>query len=161
MEITTKTKVIISVVVVAGAFASGRYLTPEKIKIEVKTVEVEKKVKDTSTDTNQNKKKDTKIVETKKPNGEIVTETTITETTVIDKKKEEQETIAKIDKKDSTSETTKGDSKVTINALGGFDFRTGLPVYGASVTKPVAGPLTLGVFGLSNTTVGASLGLQF
>lgn len=149
----TKYKVIIVVVTLTAAFAAGRYTVPEKIKVETKVVEVEKKVTDIQKDT----KKKTTVVETVKPDGSKQVTTVIDEDSSTDKKSQTD--------KDTTSDTTKvvesGTQKVTISALGGIDINKTVPVFGASITKPVLGPLTLGLFGLSSGVGGASVGLTF
>ncbi len=153
MAIKNKYKVGAVVVGLTTAFAFGRYSVPEKIKIETKVVEVEKKVVTVVRD----KHKNTKIVDVVKPDGSKETTTTVIEDTVTDRKSKETGTTNAA----SSSETTKGDSKVTISALGGYDLNSSKLVYGLSLTKPILGPIALGVFGLSNKTLGFSLGLTF
>jgi hypothetical protein len=149
---TGKQKVLASGVALATAFAVGRYTVPEKVKIETKVVEVEKivKVKD--------KRKERKVVTITRPDGTKEK----TSHTVEDTKTDERKDVAK--NEETKSETVRGASKVTISALGGVDFRRlgSEPfVVGASVTKPMVGPVTFGVFGLSNLTFGVSAGLTF
>jgi len=52
---------------------------------------------------------------------------------------------------------------LNISGLVANDFSRGIlqPVYGASVSKQVMGPVTAGVFGLSNGIIGLSIGLNF
>lgn len=150
---TTKWKVLISIVALTTAFAAGRWTTPVKIKTEIKTVTVKEKVKGTE--------------------KEIHRETTITETTYPDGRKEVKTVIVEDSTKSTTSkentnkdktenqETTYATAKVTISALGGFNLSDPTPVYGASISKPILGPITIGAWGLSNKTLGASLGLTF
>lgn len=48
------------------------------------------------------------------------------------------------------------------SVLAGDQFNSPFkPVYGVSITREVAGPVTAGVFVLSNSTVGVSLGVNF
>lgn len=147
-----KYKVIIVVVALAGAFAAGRYTLPAKVVTEIK--EVVKEVKEKETETN--KHKETKRVIVTNPDGTITDTTTIVEDT-----KKNTDTTTVVDKDKSTnSETTYPTDKVTIQALGGLNFPE-TPVYGAAVSKPVIGPIVIGLWGLSNKTVGASIGLTF
>ena len=160
----TRQKVIISVCALALAFATGRYTVPEKIKVETKIVEVEKKTENKKEDVNQNKHKETKTVIVEKPTGEKETTTTTVEDTKTDKSSD----TAKNDTttKDSTEnkDIKLGDSKVTVSALAGVQYSVGTgvaPVYGACVSKPIIGPVTVGLWGLSNASGGVSVGLTF
>ena len=71
--------------------------------------------------------------------------------------------LAKDDTKtsDTTKVVTHDISKFGINLLGGYDFTKQVPTYGVSITKQVFGPFTIGLFGLNNSTAGASFGLTF
>ena len=151
---STKAIVIISVVALLTAFAVGRWSAPEKVKIQ--TVTVEKKTDDKKVNTDDNKV--TTITETDKPDG------TKTKVTVISDKKDTQVVDKKTDDltQTVTKEVDRSTSKVTISALAALNVsKLGVPIYGASVTKPILGPITVGAFGLQNGTVGVSLGLSF
>lgn len=163
MSLSNTSKVLIVVAVVGVSFALGRYTVPEKVKVETKIVEVEKKTSSSKEDTSVDKHKNTKIIVVEKPNGEKTTTTEISENTDIDKKKTGESTSDSTKNTDSLKETTRGDSKLTISALGGVDFTKSVPqvVYGASVFKPILGPITIGVWGLSSPSCGASVGIQF
>lgn len=165
-----KQKIIIGVVVVATAFAAGRFSAPEKIKIEKQVVTVEKKVDDdkinTKTNTDRDHHKDTTVVEILKPDG-----TKETTTHTIDDDKVASKINQNIDDKSvntseqivkETKEVTKSSSPVTISALGGIplSFTSITPVWGASVSKPIIGPITIGAWGLSSREVGMSIGLE-
>lgn len=54
-------------------------------------------------------------------------------------------------------------STINVSALVANDFSTGSlkPLYGVSVSKEVIGQITVGAFGLTNGTLGLSLGLNF
>lgn len=152
-----KYKILIVTVVLVGTFALGRYTVPEKIKIETKVVEVVKEVK--VTDTKQDAHKHTVITEVSLPSGEKKKTTEI----VYDSSKErDSHTVIDDTKKESSTETVvKGDSKVSISLLGGLKLDNRTPVYGASISKPVLGPLTIGIWGLSDSSCGASIGVTF
>ncbi len=160
---TTKQKCVIAAGALAASFAAGRYTLPEKVRIETKIVEVEKKTEKTKTDLDRDKHKETKVTETTNPDG---TKTTTT-TTVEDTKTEKKTDTAKTDntqKTDTTvKEVTNALSKVYISALAGIPISLDSvrPIYGASVTKPVIGPITIGVWGLTLPAVGLSVGLSF
>ena len=102
------------------------------------------------TDAKVTKKKTTTVV-TKKPDGTTSTETSVTET-------------------NGATKTTKGETrkvaaterKNAINALVGVDIgKAFVPVYGVSYTREVLGPVTLGAYGLTNGTIGVSIGVNF
>lgn len=150
----TKTIVIASVVALLVAFAVGRWSAPEKVKIQ--TVTVEKKTDDKKTDTDDHKV--TTITETDKPDG------TKTKVTVISDNKDTQVVDKKTDDltQTTTKEVDRSSSKVTISALAAVNVtKLGVPIYGASVSKPILGPITVGIFGLQNGTAGVSVGLSF
>lgn len=157
----TKYKVIGVTVSLVTAFAFGRYTVPEHIKIETKVVEVERKKESIDKDVNQNKRKETTITETVKPDGTKEVTTKIIEDTV----KEDKSKVAKVEadtkKEDTVKDIKKESGRVDISALAGYDFNKGQMTYGASVSRPILGPITLGAWGLVNGTVGMSAGLQF
>lgn len=153
-----KTKSIIIVVCLACAYAFGRYSAPEKIITETKIVEVDKKTDKTDSDTEKYKKTTTEVVVS--PDGTKKETTTITEDTNRHTDKESIEDSSK----------SQEDKKVIIGASGhlnasvlvGADISSpyGL-IYGLHMSRNFIGPITLGVFGMTNKTVGISLGLTF
>lgn len=152
-----KTKVIIVVIALVTSFAVGRWAAPTKIV--TKTIEVEKKVivKDDKKDTRKHRSKKTVVVVT--PDGTKTT--TIVDNTDTDTKQENKDKTTDDIKKDSETTKEYSSSKVTVSALGALNLKTGLPAYGAAVSKPILGPLTIGAFGLTDTTFGVSVGLTF
>jgi len=142
---TTRTKIITSVVLLAISFASGRFLSPTKTKTEIKTVEVEKIVV-----------KVERVVTTirEKPDG--TKETVIVADTKTDSKTNSVTT-------DDLKEVTNSRSNLNVSVLAGSGFPisgTSL-VYGASVTKQIIGPFTATAWGLSNLSGGIGIGLNF
>jgi hypothetical protein len=158
---TDKYKIVLLVVALAAAFACGRYLTPEKVRTETETVEVEKKVYVHDAVTDQMRHKKTTVVEVSKPDGSKEKTTVISDDTETSKTEHDGSSSESTKIGSSTSETTKGSSRVTISALAAFDSRFTSPNYGASVTRPVLGPITLGLFALTPGIYGASVGLTF
>lgn len=150
---TEKTKVII-VVVIASAIVGFSFQTYKK-KTETHINETKTQDKTTETD----KHVETKVVEIIAPDG---TKTTTTET-VEDTKKHRDSTTVTEKQKDQTVEVSRGEgSKVSISALVGTSLTSlGTPVYGATVSKPILGPITVGLWGLSSGTGGISVGLTF
>lgn len=163
MEKTTKIKIGVAVVYSAALVAVGRYTTPEKVKIETKTVTVEKVVYKDKEDDKEKKHEHTVVKEDKKPDGEVLT---TTDTTYDDNKEDKKtdDTITNTSTtQDNIKEVTRGSAPVTISALGGVYINGITPVYGLSVTKPILGPLTVGIWGITSTNpsvVGPSCGLS-
>lgn len=143
-----KTKVLIGIIACASVFAAGRFSAPEKIKTV--TIEIEKKT--TTADTT--KEVHRKITTIERPDG--TRETIVTEDTTSENKS------STTDDKSLTSskEITKG-SNTTILALVGVDFSTPGIMYGASISRPVLGPISIGVWALTNKTAGLGIGLAF
>lgn len=148
---STKTKVLLSLLALTVSFASGRFLMPAKVVTVVKTVEVEKKTAEAD------KHKETTVVEIVNKDGSKETTTK----TVEDNKK--TSTDDKAIATESTKTVTKGGSRLSIYALGGVDLNNfaGGPLYGAHVSKDILGPISIGLFGLSSGVAGASIGISF
>lgn len=135
-------KIAGAVILLLVAFASGRFLSPTKIKTETKVVTVEKIVE--------------KVVHsvttiTEKPDG--------TKETHIDT---HSDTTAKSDtkEKDSKQEITKSNSTTNLSAL------IGINTYGISLSRNLLGPITFGPWVISNTSfqdlkAGISIGVNF
>ncbi len=142
---TTKTKIIISIIALATAFASGRFLSPEKTKTVERIVEVEKIVTKVEHST-------TVIVE--KPDG--TKETTIVKDTNTDSRTTKDSTT-------NSKESTISKDRLNISVLAGMQLplSNSSSVFGASVTKNLIGPVTVSVWGLSNASGGVGLGLNF
>ncbi len=151
---TNRTKVIIAVVLLTAVFAAGRLSAHTKIKIEKEIVEVEKK----SSESDKDSHKKTTIVDIELPDGTKKRTTVVENDTHQETKDSSSVSLAEKDSK----EIVKDSGKLNISALGGVSSITStpLPVYGLAVSKPVLGPITLGIWGLSNLTVGVSLGLE-
>lgn len=157
---TLKYKIIISIIVVATAYAFGRYSAPEKVKTVVQTVEVEKKVTDTQTDRDKHKK--TVVHEVTKPDGTKETTTEITEDTNTDRKTSSTTDDTKT--ASQVTEVTKSGKRLNISAMAGapIDFTKPVsPIIGAEVSTNLIGPVRLGVWGLNNATGGVTIGLDF
>lgn len=148
---TTKTKYIIVVVLIGTAFAAGRYSVSQPDVHQTTDTETNNNI-----DTNTESHKKITIVKEKEPNGKTKTTTTITDDSTTHT--EDKSTT------DTHTDTTVKPQKIataTLSALAGVDVERGQTVYGASLTKQVIGPVTIGLFGLTNGTVGASIGLSF
>lgn len=146
MNLATKAKVIAIVGALVLAFVGGRYSIPQSATT---STEVSKEHDTGKTHTI------TTTTETKSPSGEVKTVTTT-------------DTVATTDstKKQTNTETTVVAAKhsaLNVSLLGGYDVihREGSLQYGMSVTKEVLAPLTVGVFGLNNGTLGLSVGINF
>lgn len=161
---STKVKVVIVVVALAGSFAAGRYLAPQKIKIETKTVEVIKTVIQKEKAVQKDTHKETTITETTKPDGTKETKTVVVEDNKIKKDTttvKHEDTTTNTDTKKEIVKTT---SRLNISALAGVPISLqglGSFTVGAHVSKDLIGPVSFGVWGLSSGTVGISAGLTF
>lgn len=155
---SNKTKIILAAVALLGAFAAGRWLAPEKVKIEKQIVEVEKK--SSEKDAEKSTKKTTTTTKVIRPDGTVEETTTVVEET--NRKSSKSETAESGRAETETTEITRSSSKVTISVLGAGDLHVlGQLRYGVLVSKPVIGPVTLGAFYLTPGIVGASVGLTF
>ena len=124
------------------SFAMGRFsVSTTKQTTDVKQVDRDK---DTRTQT--------VVTTVKSPDGTVKTVETRDTTTSI-----------KTEIKQVNTTAVKSPPKLNISALVGNDFsqRSIVPLYGISIQKEVLGPVTVGAFGLTNGTIGISLGLDF
>ena len=135
-------KYILFVIVIIISYATGRYMSPEKIKTEVKTVEVEKVV-------TKIEHKTVKIKENKDGSKETII--------ITDSRADSNTNIRSQDK---TKESTVRD-KINVSLLAGNSLPISAPIFGASVQKNFIGPITLGAWVLTNKTGGLSVGLNF
>lgn len=138
----TQIKTIISILIYLGAaFAAGRYFAPTKtITVEKDVVREVIKVEHQTT------------IITKTPDGKTVT-TIVKDTNTQTDEKSKTNSKEEIGKKDS----------VHISLLVGTAVSFPLavsPIYGISISKNFIGPLSLGVFGMTNKTVGISIGVE-
>ena len=144
MTISQKTLVLIGVFILGlllGVIVDRK--TTVKSTITTKT--------DTSVVNDDRDHKVTVIV--KKKDGEETT--TITEDNHSDTKENVQQNT-------STIIRAPAKSKLNVSALVAIDHLTDLtPKYGISVSKEFLGPVTIGAFGLTNGTIGVSLGIDF
>lgn len=151
---STKVKVIVAIVALAASFAAGRFLTPTKIKIETKIVEVEKKEKKTATD----KKRRVTVVTVTKPDGTKEERKTID----TDSQTRTDEKTDKQRNEQTVSETTRSSGRLNLSVLGGVTaYPAFAPTFGGHVSKDIIGPVSIGVWGLSNLSGGVSVGLSF
>lgn len=153
MPLSTKAKFFISVIALLTSAAIGRFSVQKPSVKETETIK---------TNTEQQKDKDTHtktVVNTvKKPNGEVDTTQTTT-TDIVSKTDTQQQSDMKLQETITPPKT----NTLNISALIGNDFSKGLisPTYGASVTKQMLGPITIGGFGFTNGLLGLSIGLNF
>lgn len=142
-----KYKAIIAGVLLVVAFAFGRYSAPTKTITETKIVKevVKEEVVHTVT----------RVVE--RPDGTKETDTTT-----------DSDTNTHTDiTRERVKEIFAASRDLNVSVLIGGQphmfkgISIGPIVYGASVTRTIIGPVTVGFFGMSDFTVGASLGLNF
>lgn len=146
----TKTKVILGITAILTAFSFGRFSAPVKTVTETKVVEVEKKTEDK--DITDHKK----VVIVKNKDGSSTT--TVTD----DRDSKSKQTDNTQVSSDTTKITIKEGARTTITAMAGVSItQVGTPIYGASVSRTIMGPIAIGAFGLSNGVGGVTLGLNF
>lgn len=152
--IPNKREISIVIVGLVAAFAFGRYSVQSGVN--------EQSTKTVQSDTEVNEHKDThveiKTVTAKAPDGTVTTTTTKDIVTAATKERDVKSTVV-----ESRSTQVQKKSTLNVSALFGVDTRSSAPVvsYGVSVSKEFIGPVTVGLFGLNNGTVGVSLGLNF
>lgn len=135
---------IVGLLLLAVGYGTGRYLQPAKIQIKKEEVIKEVEVI----------KKDIRIVEREitRPDGtkekERITEDKSQESTKKEKDTKESTLIA----------NKKPDWRV--NGLAALNNDRNV-VYGLQVERRILGPISVGAFGLTDTTVGLSVGLEF
>lgn len=150
------------VVALLVAFAGGRFSNSEKKTESIQTAMKTDTKQDLNVNLNKDQHVDTITTETKKPDGTIITTTEKKVDTVVNQEKTQvtqTQTVATQTVKESIS---RGGQPVTVQAMVGADLSNvnGL-IYGLSVSKPLLGPVAVGIWGLTNKTAGFSLGLQF
>ncbi len=145
------------------SFAAGRWLAPEKVRIETKTVEIEKKDSASKTEQDRNRRKETTETKVTKPDGSVEETRKIIEETETSKKTDKRDTSESASSEETLKEVTRSSAKVTIAALMGVPLAGNAPpvLYGGSVSKPILGPITVGVFYLTSPAIGGMLGLTF
>lgn len=143
----TRQNILIGILLLLVAFAIGRYTT--QATVITKTV--------TKTDETQhiNEHQHETIVEKKSTDG---TDTIVTTIDTAQSNTVQTDTVTQ-----SQTKTTTGSSKINLSALAVTNIHSpfAAPAYGLSVSKEVLGPVTAGLFGLNNGTVGISIGINF
>lgn len=168
---TTKQKVIGVVVLVVVSAAVGRFTAPEKVKIEkeiqIKEVVKEVVAKDTKSVKNKDQRKEVVTSRIIRPDGTIEeTSKTVLNTNVNDKKNVNLNKTTDLDKNLNSKESKVVEyrkSTTQLSVMAGVkinDLTSGMR-YGGAVSKDVLGPISIGVFGFTDGTCGASLGLRF
>jgi hypothetical protein len=154
---------------VVASLAIGRYTAPKKesVRIEERIVEKEVIKWKESKKTDEQKNIETIVIETKFPDGTIKTETRTVDKgrIVIDQTKQgEKISDRKTDlfiRKDSGYESQwKASALISSSHKDSNLLRSDLS-YGASIERKVAGPFSVGAFGLTNQTYGLSVGISW
>lgn len=164
-----KSKVIIVAIIFIAGMATGYFLMPSKIQVKVEEKVVEKEViKEVAREKRSVKNNKIKvIVETKWPDGTITKETKIVDRGTIElDHSRHKDVIAHKEKEKTTEEKIireKADWNISI--LGGHNLSNALQfnslTYGGHVQRRILGPIHVGGFGLTNQTLGVSLGVSF
>lgn len=158
---TKRLHLLVGVCTLALGYGFGRYVAPDKVHEVVKEDTASREQVKALTAQLEAFQKNTHRVEVVTPDGtrRVVTDTRI------DRTKDTRSSVeaAKTETKTVTVDRLVDKARPSWRAgpMVGFDFRTHAPAYGGMVERRIAGPLSLGVFGLSNGTAGASLTLEF
>lgn len=163
IDLNTKQKIGIIAGYSLVLMASTYYFSPTKVKTETKMVEVIKTVEVEKKDTAKDRKRKIVVKEKKGADGSIEKTTVLTDDTSSVSKTDIAKDTTDFKSSESSKTVERATDKVTISALAGINPFSGAqtPVYGASITKPILGPITVGAWGLNNGTVGVSIGLSF
>lgn len=146
-------------------FGIARYTTPKEIITQTKTVTIEKEVE--SRETKQDHTK-TKIVEVVSPDG---TKSTTTDIDEVGNETKNTTEISKTKEDDESSHSVFGGNNRNFSLLVGMSPSFSLPyltspVFGATYSVNVLGPITAGAWGLVSPTlstkiIGISLGINY
>jgi hypothetical protein len=150
---STKAKILLSALVILVSAAVGRFTAPEKIK----TVEVEKQTNSAKDDSEKDIHK--KVVETKvtQPDGTVTDTKVTTDDSVLSNKS----TDTSVTTDEKSKEIVRSSGVLRVQALIGTPITNPSLTYGASVSRNLIGPISVGVFGLSSGMVGGSVGIDF
>jgi hypothetical protein len=135
--------------------ALGRYTLPARVVTTKQTIE--KLVTQSNTATEDHST--TIVTQTRKPDGTTVTTTTRSnniDTTTVEKSKDDKDT-------QSQKTVSYDTSRIGMNALGIMKPFSSTPtmVYGGQIEYRLIGPVKTGIVGLSDGSVGISVGIQF
>lgn len=163
-------KTVVALVLLLTTFAAGRFSAPTKT-ITSTTAHAEQTTAKTDTHTEAKTEAKTVIVyrdRTVVTHSDGTTErrnveTTTTADKVADKTAERAaDVVTKIDDKTALKTVQKDAPRLHINALAADDIaHMGEPSFGAQVEYRIAGPVWVGVLGLSSGTFAVSVGLEF
>lgn len=159
----TKSIILIAVLLALLGFAFGRWSAPEKVKTVTQTVEVEKHTQQNQTDTDRDKHREVVTTEVTRPDGTTEKTTKTVEDTSTERKTKSTDSTVITQQTTQTKESTGATAKVTISALVGTNVTNiaGGLVYGGSISKPILGPIAVGLWGLTSGVAGCSVGLSF
>jgi hypothetical protein len=138
----TKTQIIVTIILVVAAFGAGRYLTPTKVVTKTQVV----------TQTNDIIHDHIHTVVVTNPNG--TTTTTTDNNSVIDDKTDTDSNSSTVTTYSKPQWKVSGMAGLSVNSLS-------TPIYGAQVERRILGPISAGIWGLSNSTGGVALSLEF
>jgi hypothetical protein len=144
----SKIKIGISVFILLGVFAAGRYSVPTQPAITQQLQDNSKEHETVDQDTHKT------IVRVKEPSGKVTTTVTIDTTA---HEKEDKTDQLKVD----TTVTPPIRRTLNLSVLAGTDIHALKPIYGLSIQKELIGPLTFGIYGLNNGVIGGSIGYNF
>lgn len=165
MDLSLKNVSIVVVLTGVVGFAFGRYSMPESVKETTDIKQTQEKKEDTKTDVDKDKHYVKTTAETTHTDGTKTTTTTTTVDTSEQKKTDDNKSSDSTKDIHEEKEVIGHKDKINLGLMTGIDVTHGLGVntvlYGGYINRPLLGPITIGVWGLSNGTAGLSLGLVF
>lgn len=158
---TQKSQVLICFSAFIVAFAIGRYSVPSSSKTTSDT-QVHENIDDkVKTDLERDRHRETTVTEVVKPDGTKETVTKTVENSTTKKKTDAEKTDATSTETKTSTEVVRAGSQITVAALMGTNLNLGSITYGGIVSRPILGPITMGVFGLQPGVFGLAIGLTF
>lgn len=162
-----KKKIVIVLFLLFLISAVLGWIRPAKVRIETRTeTKVEVQIREVVKEVVKEAEAKVKVVyRTKiiKPDGtqiETVKEKEETRTERESNREEKKDVDKTVVARTDTLQIKEFDKGWTALGMVGYSFK-GEVIYGAGIQKQIMGPLTVGAWGLSNSTVGVSIGVTF
>lgn len=163
MEISKRNLSVIALLLVLLGVGICKYALPEKVVTKTETVTIEKEVIKYKESSSEN----TKVDKIKIVVEDINKDGTVHRKTIeIDKTQINTYIAKELDKQKETDKTVvvetekKNQALWHVAALASIKYKEA-PAYGVLIEKRVLGPVSVGAFGLTNKTVGVTVGYSF
>lgn len=168
---SSRTIIVLACLLLVGGFLAGRYSVPESMQLETRSVEADQKTENEvrleSVTIDQDRHREVMVTELVKPDGTRETTTrTVTDSQAKHIASSVQENVrTETASKDSTViKTVQARSSLELSLLVGaavsLSSGVGPLIYGLHVSRPLLGPIVMGLWGASNGVAGVSIGLR-